>query len=130
MNNTTTLLNCNIVQSSVVAINKMNTTVVKIQRKGGEVVQGCDIYIGRACNMGGWRLKQSEWHNPFKVSKDMTKEQVLEKYEERIRKSDILMSKLNELDGKVLGCWCKPQSCHGDILVKLINEKNSSIGNV
>jgi len=24
--------------------------------------------------------------------------------------------------GKTLGCWCKPDRCHGDELVKLIHE--------
>ena len=23
-------------------------------------------------------------------------------------------------DAKYLGCWCKPEACHGDILIKLI----------
>ena len=27
-----------------------------------------------------------------------------------------------ELDGKVLGCWCHPQPCHGHTLIQLINE--------
>jgi len=27
----------------------LSTKVVKIQRKAGKVVQGCDIYIGREC---------------------------------------------------------------------------------
>lgn len=26
-----------------------------------------------------------------------------------------------ELRGKVLGCWCAPQACHGDILARLAN---------
>jgi hypothetical protein len=28
-------------------------------------------------------------------------------------------SKLHTLKGKTLGCWCKPKSCHGDVLVEL-----------
>ena len=24
--------------------------------------------------------------------------------------------------GKRLGCWCKPNKCHGDIIIKLLNE--------
>jgi hypothetical protein len=24
-----------------------------------------------------------------------------------------------ELKGKTLGCWCKPEACHGDILAEL-----------
>jgi len=26
-----------------------------------------------------------------------------------------------ELDGKILGCWCKPKHCHGDELIRCLN---------
>lgn len=29
------------------------------------------------------------------------------------------MNSLHELNGKVLGCWCAPGPCHGDVLVEL-----------
>ena len=29
---------------------------------------------------------------------------------------------LKKLKNKVLGCWCKPDKCHGDILIKILNE--------
>ena len=29
---------------------------------------------------------------------------------------------LEELEGKTLGCWCKPKTCHGDVLVELVND--------
>ena len=28
-----------------------------------------------------------------------------------------------ELRSKVLGCWCKPGPCHGDILARIANEE-------
>lgn len=28
-----------------------------------------------------------------------------------------------ELDGKRIGCWCKPTDCHGDVLVKIRHEQ-------
>ena len=31
------------------------------------------------------------------------------------------MNDLDELKGKTLGCWCKPNNCHGDILIELAN---------
>jgi len=96
--------------------------VVRIKRKGGEIVQDCDIYIGRACNMGGWRLKKSKWCNPFSVKK-YGREKALEMYEEYVRNNKELMDSLDELDDKILGCWCYPQPCHGDVLIKLLNEK-------
>ena len=27
----------------------------------------------------------------------------------------------DELRGLVLGCWCAPRACHGDLLVRLAN---------
>lgn len=27
-----------------------------------------------------------------------------------------------ELRGKTLGCWCKPDACHGDVLAELANK--------
>ena len=46
----------------------------------------------------------------------------LKLYEEMIRGSDEMIQNLKKLDGKQLGCWCKPWSCHGDVLRKLFIE--------
>lgn len=32
------------------------------------------------------------------------------------------MHEIPLLAGKTLGCWCKPNPCHGDVLVKLVQE--------
>lgn len=67
----------------------------------------------------------SLWANPFKISKTLTREDVLRKYEEYILdkiKREGLQERLLELRGKKLGCWCKPEKCHGDILLKLIEK--------
>lgn len=98
------------------------TSVVRIKRQGGRIVQDCDIYIGRACNMGGWNLSQSKWHNPYRIKDYSDINEVLRLYENYIRASP-LIDQLEELRGKRLGCWCKPGPCHGDILVKLLAEK-------
>ena len=38
--------------------------------------------------------------------------------------SPALLDRLGELEGKTLGCWCKPdQACHGDILIELLKER-------
>ncbi len=31
-----------------------------------------------------------------------------------------LLEALGEPRGKALGCWCKPEPCHGDVLVELV----------
>ncbi|MDP2363355.1 MAG: DUF4326 domain-containing protein [Ignavibacteria bacterium] len=72
-----------------------------------------DIYIGRP----------SKWGNPFEIGKDGKREDVIEKYRNWILKQPRLLNVLYELEGKTLGCWCKPKTCHGDILVELIHKK-------
>ena len=71
-----------------------------------------EVYIGRP----------SKWGNKFAIGKDGSREEVIVKYERWIRKQPELMGALDELRGKVLGCWCKPLACHGDVLVKLVEE--------
>lgn len=95
--------------------------VVRIRRQNGQIVQDCDVYIGRQCSMGGWYLPQSKWANPYSV-KEYGREEALRLYREMIIRSPALLSALPELTGKRLGCWCSPQPCHGDILVELWKE--------
>jgi hypothetical protein len=61
--------------------------------------------------------------NPFRIGIDGNREEVIKKYEEWIMKDEqlILRNKMKkELKGKILGCWCKPLPCHGDIIIKII----------
>jgi hypothetical protein len=97
------------------------TTVVKIQRRNGLVVQDCDVYIGRQVSRGGWNLPTSKWANPFTVAKAGSVEKAVALFEAYLSKNQELMASIGELRGKVLGCWCKPGPCHGDILAKLAN---------
>lgn len=79
------------------------------------------LYIGRnACYVKG--ATQSKWHNPYTVKK-YGLERSLELYYDHIKSDDNLYNSLDELEGKELGCWCKPNKCHGDILKKLYKEK-------
>jgi hypothetical protein len=70
------------------------------------------VYIGRP----------SKWGNPFVVGKDGTRTECIALYEGWIVQQDELMAALGELRGAVLGCFCAPQACHGDVLVGLANE--------
>lgn len=72
-----------------------------------------DVYIGRP----------SKWGNPFEIGKDGTRSEVIVKYEEWLRSNEELLNEIEELRGKTLGCWCKPKSCHGDVIVKILNER-------
>jgi hypothetical protein len=46
---------------------------------------------------------------------------VIALYERWLLENEALMAALGELRGLVLGCWCAPQPCHGDVLVRLAN---------
>lgn len=70
------------------------------------------------------KKKESKWKNPFTVKK-YGRDECLKMYEEYIRKTPALYDNLDELIGKELGCWCHPEMCHGDILIKLLNEKHN-----
>ncbi len=41
-----------------------------------------------------------------------------------LRTQPDLLAALPELEGKVLGCWCSPQECHGDVLIRLTQSLN------
>jgi len=82
-----------------------------------------DVYIGRP----------SKWGNPFThISDKSTKaefvvsdrEIAVESYREWIENGDgkHLLNDLHELKDKILGCWCSPKQCHGDVLMELIKK--------
>lgn len=89
-----------------------------------------NVYIGRAnvVFIDGQRFpdEPSEFANPFKVGKDGTREEVIQKYElyirEELKNNNELVNKLKTLKNKTLGCWCKPEPCHGNVLLKIIKE--------
>lgn len=86
-----------------------------------------NIYIGRqgVVFIDGKRFppEKSPFANPFKIDKNNNREQVVEKYKQyiihKVEKKEIDLSLLKN---KRLGCWCKPEQCHGDVLVELLQE--------
>lgn len=76
------------------------------------------VYIGRNVVYVG--VPASKWANPYSAKK-FGLDKCLSKYEKYVR--DNLYDDLEELCGKTLGCWCKPNKCHGDVLKKLLDEK-------
>jgi hypothetical protein len=77
-----------------------------------------DVYVGRG----------SKWGNPYSHKVGTLAEHVvgsrreaIQKFEDYLLSNEELMESLSELKGKTLGCWCKPKSCHGDILLRYAN---------
>lgn len=78
------------------------------------------VYIGRDMTKHVKGAIGSKWGNPFRGDKHGDNWPF--KYEEYVRSRPELMASLGELRGKVLGCWCAPEPCHGDVLIKMLNE--------
>lgn len=80
-----------------------------------------DVYIGRP----------SIWGNPFSHLERSaaefrvgTRTESIEAYEKWLylpSQRELLAQVKKELRGKVLGCYCKPLSCHGDVLARIAN---------
>lgn len=99
------------------------STELKSMLKQSSLVVHCkreafDVYIGRPTDLG----------NPYEIGKHGTRDEVIEKYEVWLRKklrNKTFRAEFLKLKGKRLGCWCRPLACHGDVIVKLLNELSS-----
>ena len=76
----------------------------------------CDVYIGRG--RGG---SETKWGNPFKTG---SRGQNIANYRghlwKQIKSGAVTINDLLELQGKRLGCFCKPKSCHGDVIASAV----------
>lgn len=83
--------------------------------------QPFDVYIGRP----------SRWGNPFTHRPEIARgrpdmivvpnrEAAVQEYRRvLVYERQLLLTRLPALFGKTLGCWCKPEPCHGDVLVEM-----------
>jgi hypothetical protein len=96
------------------------TRVVNIYSK-----EKFEVYIGNKNLKFG--LAGSKWGNPFPF-KILGRELAIALYRVWITEGEgkHLLNDLHELKGKVLCCYCKPQPCHGDTLIELI-ENNGKL---
>ena len=104
------------------AIIRRIPTVVNI-RDGA----GCDIYIGRGGKYG----------NPYIIGRDGTRREVVKKHKKWLQQwikhkkrividgydNRWVVKHLKQLEGKRIGCFCTPLSCHGDNLKILVRER-------
>ena len=91
-----------------------------------------DVFIARP----------TKWGNPIKLNDPMTlensillygddrrvgeiptRDEVIVLYDNYLRHNEELKASLPELNGKILGCWCRPyRLCHGDAIINYMNE--------
>lgn len=96
-------------------MNPAKTTLVNINRGSR-----CEVYIGRGGPFG----------NPFvigaeKDGKDGTREDVIRKFrdyfQQKLKMDPEFRKKVEGLRGKVLGCYCVPLDCHGQIIIDYLD---------
>lgn len=73
-----------------------------------------DVYIGRG----------SKWGNPYPIDASNSRALVIAKYriylDAQIKSGEVSIADLQALNGKALGCFCKPQPCHGDVIARAV----------
>ena len=101
----------------------------KIVEAGGTVVanmhSGKDEYLLRWARSTDRFLRidrQSDWGNPFEIPGDGDRDAVCDSYEIFFPRKFSLHNRIDELRGKVLGCWCYPLRCHGNYLIDKTEE--------
>ena len=76
-----------------------------------------DVYIGRPSIFG----------NPFSIGKDGDREKVINLFRSyfynRLDYDIDFKLEVEKLKRKTLACWCKPEACHGDIIVEYLEGK-------
>jgi hypothetical protein len=71
------------------------------------------VYVGRP----------SKWGNPFEIGKHGTREEVIQMFSELVEQiPEFRVQIKRELCGKDLVCFCSPNPCHGDVLLRIANE--------
>jgi len=70
------------------------------------------VYIGRPSPLG----------NPYRISAELSREAAIDNYRRWLYQAltsgnKVVVAAIESLTNEsVLGCWCKPQACHGDVV--------------
>lgn len=79
-----------------------------------------DQYIGRA-----GKGQDGYFGNPFRLNAGESSGSTIERYRkyfyERLQTDPEFKKRVHDLKGKVLGCFCKPYPCHGDVITEYLN---------
>ena len=89
-------------------INLRNVNCIEDWLKGER-----NVYIGRPTEeipLG------SCWGNPYTIRKYKSRRRVIRLFKEHLLRTKKLRETVGDLKGKVLGCWCAPFACHGEVL--------------
>ncbi|WP_067587964.1 DUF4326 domain-containing protein [Endozoicomonas ascidiicola] len=112
---TTSLIN-NKIPLRVISIKITRVINIKIEDKYKHIKSNADYeYIGRG----------SKWGNPYSMHEGGDdRDEVIRKFKYDFdfdKFPHIKKEEANSLSGKRLGCFCKPASCHGDVIAEYLN---------
>ena len=85
-----------------------------VRHKYGRLNNSSYEYIGRPSKFG----------NPFFMKSEADRDKVVQQFEEYARNNEWILTNINTLTNKEIGCFCAPKKCHGDVLVKLWEENS------
>jgi hypothetical protein len=115
--------------SSTTATTVVNIKVENLKKIGYQNLQAWKsasdkhIYIGRDMTTYIRGATESEFCNPFSVKKYTLKE-CIELFIQHLETNRQLLDSIKpKLKGCTLGCFCKPQMCHGDLLAKIADSE-------
>lgn len=101
-----------------------------------------DVYIGRHRRDGELRhMNNTEptergWiGNPYKTKSaggKYTRSESIDLFREdfydRLDEDPEFRAAFEGLEGKTLGCWCKPADCHGDVIADYLDSPQTGLG--
>lgn len=93
----------------------MTTKVVNLKK------EPYDVYIGRA-----GKGQDGYFGNPYRLMGDTDEEReaCLRSYTSwfysKLASDPTFKMRIEALKGKVLGCFCKPRTCHGDVIAEYL----------
>jgi hypothetical protein len=94
-------------------INIRNRAVLERAKKTGRY-----RYIGRGSVFG----------NRNRISDGLSRDQVIEMYRSDVRNSEDLQELIRRLPANaILGCWCAPEKCHGDVIMEMWRELHAKL---
>lgn len=92
-----------------------------------------DLYIGRLGDNYHFGNPFSHQHSTLAKTKVETRDQAIEAFRDWLyglnyldiepERRQWIIDNINKLEGKTLGCFCKPKACHGDILIEYLNNR-------
>lgn len=96
----------------------MTTVTYHPMRQPIDEASGDYVYIGRP----------SKWGNPFVIGRDGGRPDVIRKFRDwwyAPGQASLRAAALTELKDTVLGCYCYPKPCHGNVIAAYVNEHHA-----